>query len=330
MRFPAMLLAVALLLAFPPVTAAAVPEADHVRIECIALRLKVNDYSIRHQVKLLVTVTTSDESRLSGVDLALLSLTSPAGVEVTMGCRECRVTPRQFKAANARLLFKAVEDSAAPLPSAQSNVPPGFFDEAGPYQVSLTLRGELFSGEVSFGEPLAMSIEQDGRAAERFCLADELPLTITTKPAEFGPVYYKRQDLSGFVFQLASMNQALEGKDYHPQRESPQYVFQIRRGDAEGGPAALVDPSRYIAGHEKHLIRSDHTSTPLTFGAGEFRPGDVLIVDFMRQETPPPDAGFEQRDNFSAQVVVQDRVVYALAVETAPTPEELGVVAAEE
>lgn len=327
MRFPALLLAVALLLMIPPVTASAVPEADHVRIECIALRLKVNDYSIRHQIKLLVTVTTSDEERLSGVDLALLTLENPAGEEVTMGCRECRITPRQFKAANARLLFKAVEDSAAPLPSPQSNVPPGFFTGSGSYRVGLMLRGELFEGEVSFGEPLAMSVEQDGRPAERFCLADELPLTITTAPAEFGPVYYKRQDLTGFVFQLASMNEALEGKDYHPQRESPQYVFQIRRGDAEGGPAALIDPSRYIEGHKKHLIRSDRTSTPLSFGADEFEPGDVLIVDFMRQETPPPDAGFKPLSNFSAQVVVQDRVVYALAVETAPTPEELGQVA---
>jgi hypothetical protein len=327
MRIAVLPLALALMLASSPVMAGAVPEADHVRIECIALRLKVNDFSIRHQIKLLVTVTSSDEERLSGVDLALLGLASPGGEEVTMACRECRITPRQFKAANARLLFMAVEDSAAPLPSPQSNVPAGFFTGSGPYQVSLTLRGELFKGEVSFGDQLEMAVDQAGRPAQNFCLADELPLAISTEPAEFGPVYYKRQDLTSFVYQLASMNEALQGKDYHPQRESPQYVFQIRVGDSEGGPAALVDPARYIEGHKRHLIRSDQTSTPLSFSAEEFKPGDVVIVDFMRQETLDPDAGFEARDNFSAQVVVQDRVVYALSVETAPTPEELGQVA---
>ena len=87
-----LLLATMLLLAS---ASAAVPEADHVHLELEALRLNVNDYSIKHQVKLVVTVTAEDESRFSGVDLALMDHHQPPGrgshpepLQVCLQCKE--------------------------------------------------------------------------------------------------------------------------------------------------------------------------------------------------------------------------------------------------
>lgn len=324
-RACALLLASALPCALP-LAARAVPPADHVRIECIALRLNVNDYSIRHQIKLLVTVASSDEARLALVENALLTVTNPAGQAVNLAVREYHQTPKQFKAANARLLFKAVEDSAD---SALSNVPVGFFTGSGPYQLALSLLGQTYSGAFSFGAPLKLSVEQQGRAISNFTLSVEQPVTIVTEPTEFGPVYYKRQDPSNLFYQLANIDQALEGGDYHAPVESPRYVFQISIGDGTGGPTRLLDPSRYIAGFEPHLIRSDSTTTPLAFAANEFAPGDAVVVDFTREEAAPPDCGFSGPDqNFSAQLVVQDRVVYAMRAEEPPSATELGTSAA--
>jgi len=314
-----------------PLGAAAVPEANHVRLECNVLRLAVNNYTVRHQLRLRVIVSAPAEAELSEVELALMSVTNPAGESVTIGPHSCTMSPRRFKAAHATLLFKAVEDSAAPFPAEPSNVPAGFFAEPGPYDVSLTVRGEQFSGRVSFGAPLSLQVRQAGKAISNFSLAAELPFLVETQPRQFGPVYYKRQDLTNFVFQLANMEQSLESQDYHPAVESPQYLFQLRVGDPEGGPTRLVDPARYIEGYTSHMIRSELTSTPLTFAADEFKAGDVVVVDFSRTDTLPPDSVFtSERQRFSSQTVVQDRVVYALYAEQAPTDAELGRLAAEQ
>lgn len=306
--------------------ALAVPEVDHVHLELSALRLNVNNYSLKHQVKAVATITAEDESRFSGVDLALLTISNPAGESVTLSHYKYVFNEKKFKAANAILLFKAVEDSVAPMPSELSNVPAGFFSADGPYSVVLTLRGEYISGGFSFGEPLAMSVTQSGEPVGNFCIAAEQGFEVATTPAEFGPVYYKRQDLTNFVYQLANMDQSLETGDYHTPVESPRYVFQVRAGDNTGGVTRLIDPQRYIAGYEPHLIRSELTATPLGFAAGEFAPGEVVVIDFLREDIPAPDSVFAaQACSLSSHVTIQDRVVFALHVETAPTPEELGI-----
>jgi hypothetical protein len=304
-----------------------VPPARHVRLECVALRLSVNDYSIRHQIKLLATITSDDEAALALVENGLLTVTSPTGQLVDLAVREYHEQPKQFKAATARLLFKAVSDSANPR---LGNVPEGFFVGEGPYQLKLVLLGETYTGSISFGAPLKMAIEQDGRAVRNFSLSCEQPVTIVTTPEQFGPVYYKRQDATNLFYQLASIDQALESGDFHSQVESPRYVFQISIGDSAGGPARLLDPSRYIQGFEPHLIRSDKTATPLSFAGAEFAPGEVVVVDFMREEAAAPDTGFTGGENFSTQLVVQDRVVYALHAEPPPTAEELGTAGADD
>lgn len=317
------------LLLAPP-TAKAVPEADHVRLECSVLRLQVNDYSVRYQLKAQLAISAPSEAQLSGADLALMSIVNSAGEAVTIAPRSCQLSPRQFKAAHATLLFKAIEDTSAPFPAEPSNVPAGFLSAGGPFDILLIVRGEQFSGQVSFGAQLGMRVMQDGREISNFCLADELPCLVETEPSQFGPAYYKRQDLTNYVFQLASMEQALESQDYHPAVESPRYLFQLRIGDPDGGPTRLVDPQRYIEGYTPHLIRSEQTSTPLSFSADEFSSGDVVIIDFERTETLPPDALFSAaRENFSSQTTVADRVVYAMYVEPPPTPAELGQEAAE-
>lgn len=325
-RIPSLLSACLLVCVMSAAGAArAVPAADHVRVECSVLRLNVNDFSIRRQIKVHVTVSAQSEAELSGVELALMSISNPEGEAVTLGARNWKIIPRRFKAAHAKLLFKAIEDSSAPFPQAPTNVPTGFFTSAGPYDVALTVRGEQYSGRVSFGDELSLTVAQNGRVISNFSLANELGFSIETQPPSFGPVYYKRQDMTNFVFQLASIDQALESQDYHPVVESPRYLFQIRVGDPEGGPTRLIDPARYIQGYTPHLIRSDSTATPLAFAASEFDSGEVVVIDFSRTETLPPDTVFQAaREGFSSQTAVQDRIVYAMYVEDAPTPAELG------
>jgi hypothetical protein len=323
-RLAAMAIALLTQLALP-LAAQAVPEADHVHLELDALRLNVNDYSLKHQVKAVLTVTAEDESRFSGVDLALMTIVNPLGEDVTLGHHKYVFNEKKFKAANAIVIFKAVEDSSAPLPSELSNVPPGFFCADGPYLISITLRGETISGEFSFGPVLKMGVAQGGEPVTNFCLATEAPFEITTVPQEFGPVYYKRQDLTNFVYQLANMDQALESGDFHAQQETPRYVFQVRAGNGDGGPTRLIDPSRYIKGWEQHLIRSELTATPLSFPAGEVAPGEVVVIDFQREDIPGPDSVFgAEITSFSSRATITDRVVFALHAETPPTPEELG------
>jgi hypothetical protein len=221
------------------------------------------------------------------------------------------------------VLFRAVGDSGG---SAETNTPDGFFDGAGPYRVALEIRGEFFTGELYFPEPLTMEIRQDGRPVSNFSIMDEASLDLYTAPAEFGPVYYKRQDMSNFMFQMANIENAIETGDYHTPVESPRYLFQVSIADGAGGPARLLDPGRYIEGYQPHMIRSDWTTTPLHFGADEFSPGEVVVVDFRREETLEPDSVFSTSGSkMSNNTRVTERVIFALAVETAPTAYELGI-----
>lgn len=306
---------------FLPAPASAVPGADHVLLDLAALKLCVNDLSVRYQLKLTCYVNSSVDGGLDGVKGAEMTITSPSGGGVTLKPRSAEIMPKRFKAASATLLFKAIDDSAS---RALSNVPSGFFALPGEYSAYLTLRGEKYRARFSFGPSISLRAEQTGLPVENYSLLEGLPLTIVTEPQEFGPVYYKRQDYTNFMFMLNNMDQALESKDYHPEVESPKYVFQVRIADSQGGPARLLDPAKYIAGHQEFLIRSDMTATPLTFGAGEFKPGEVVVVDFMRQDTLKPNEGLSgPAEGFSGQIVSQSRVVYALAVAGGTVPEEL-------
>lgn len=311
-----------------PDSALAVPAADHVRLDLAALRLCVNDFSIRYQVKVICIVTSSEDNGLERVKEAELTIYSPGGTAVSLKPRSADISPKRFKAATAKLLFKAIDDSSS---KALSNVPTGFLTQPGEYRARLTLRGESYHAQFNFGTPISLEAQQSGQRVAHFSLKDEEPLDIFTEPREFGPVYYKRQDFTNFMFMLNNMDQAIESKDYHPEIESPMYIFQVRVGDSSGGPTRLLDPGKYIEGHQEFLIRSDKTSTPLRFGAEEFSPGEVVIVDFMRQDTQKPNAGLSgPPDGFSGQVVTQNRVVYAMAIETAPTATELGALAGTE
>ncbi len=312
MRLSVFVIGAACLLALGPTAAFAVPEASHVRLECEALRLNVNNYTTRHQISLTVAISAPDESHFEGLEDARLEITSPAGVSVTLGPRKHAQSPRRFKAANAKLAFKAISD---PSDEETSNVPAGFFDDSGAYQLTLTLLGHTYRGEVAFARRLGMSVLQLGKPVSNFTLRSEVPFEIYTTPAEFGPVYYKRQDITNFMFQLANMSEALENEDYHTPVESPLYLFQIGVSDGEGGPTNLLDPAQYIEGYEPHLIRSDSTATPLRFDSKLFSIGDVIVVDFMRQDRAEPDSVFaSDNPDLTDFVVVKDRVVFALEI----------------
>lgn len=323
------LLGLALLFACSTASAQSVtPEAGHVRMEAEALRLQVNDYSTRWQFKLHVAVTAPDEVQLAGVGGGVLRLGNPEGRYVELLPRQAEIYPRRFKAANARLQFRAIEDSAAP---GQGNLPSGFFESDGPYRFSLSLLGQSYSGEFSFGEMLEMqALQPEGgalAAVRNFCMASERPLHISTRPADFGPVYYKRQDMKNFIYQLANMDDSLSSGSYHPPVESPQYIFQVRVGDASGA-MQLLDPSRYIRGHQPFLIRSDWTETPLEFVPEDLAGHKAVLIDFIRTDTPEPNSGFSGPGGsggkgWSGQFHIQQRVMYALYIDEPPAPGEL-------
>jgi hypothetical protein len=313
--------------------AAAVPEASHVRLDARALRLRVNDYLTRTQFRLEITATAPAHEELAGLACSRLTLLNAAGHGVQLEPRKSALYPRKFKAANARLQFRAVEDSEN---SADTNVPVGFFAGPGPYSYVLALGHEEYRGEFSFQQPLQMAALQDcgsGATPVRgFTIASAIPLRVETTPQTFGPVYYKRQDLKNFVFQLANMDEALLGGSYHPPVESPRYTFQVRVGDATGD-TALLDPSRYIAGHQPFLIRSDQTTMPVTFSPEDFAGHKALLIDFIRTDTAEPDAGFSGPSHaargWSGQLIVQDRVLYALYIDSPASSKELAGQASE-
>lgn len=304
--------ALAGLILLVPAAASAVPEASHVRLECDALRLNVNNYTTRHQITLTVSLSAPDESDFAGMEDARLEISSPGGDTVTFPPHKQAKYPRRFKAANAKLMFKAISD---PSDKDTSNVPEGFFDDSGPYRLNLALLGHTYNGKVEFGRRLDMSVLQLGEPVANFTLRSEAPFEVYTTPAEFGPVYYKRQDITNFMFQLANISEALESQDYHTPVENPLYLFQVGVSDGEGGPTVLLDPAQYIQGYEPHLIRSESTTTPLRFDPKFFKVGDVVVVDFMRQDRAEPDSVFaSDNPDMTDQLVVKDRVVFALEI----------------
>ena len=316
MKFRAIAVALVLLAVLGPAAATAVPEASHVRLECEALRLNVNNYTTRHQISLVVTISAPDESHFAGLEDALLHIADQSGTSVTIGPGKNSQSPRRFKAAHAKLKFKAISD---PTDKTTTNVPEAFLDGDGPYRLILDLQGQTYSGEVSFSRRLGMSVLQLGAPAANFTLRSEAPFEIYTTPVEFGPVYYKQQDITNFMFQLANMSQALESLDYHTPVESPLYVFQIGVSDGAGGPTNLLDPAQYIAGYQRHLIRSESTATPLRFSPELFSTGDVVVVDFRRQDRREPDSVFSSDNpDLTDQVVVEDRVIFALEIMDPP------------
>jgi hypothetical protein len=325
------LLAWALLLGWIVVSgAAAAPQPGHVRLDCNVLHLQVNDYSTRWQVKVLATLSVAEDAQLAGVEKATLRLDNPEGRFLTLLPHRSDVQGKRFKAANAKLEYRAVEDSGS---REQSNAPQGFFASPGPYTFSVTLLGQQYGGQFSFGAPLGMQALQPAgqdaapRPVSNFCLAEEQPLVIRTTPPTFGPVYYKEQDLTNFVYQLANMDDSLESGSYHPKVESPRYVFQVQTGDGDG-PLQLLDPSRYIAGAQQFLIRSDSTSTPLEFKPEDLASAKTVMINFVRIDTAEPNAGFTgpgpAGDGWDGQLTVQERVVYALYKQAPPTRAELG------
>jgi hypothetical protein len=303
--------------------ACAVPEVRHAHIDCAALRLKVGDHSVRHQVKLVLTLTAEEESALSGSDQSLLYIANPAGFSARIEPLSSKFTPRQFKVANSVLVFKAATDSADP---SQNSVPADFFSDGGPYKLTLDALGERYTAEISFGPEVRLRCEQGGREITDFSMAEEQALRIFTDPDEFGPVYHKRQDTTNLFFQLANMDDALLGGDFHAPIESPLFVFSVRSAPSDGGPSRVVDPSLYISGAQEHLIRSAGAATPVELRAGLFSQGETVVVDFMRQETIPPDALFTAgKANVTSRAAQQDRVVYAMLVESEPLAGELGL-----
>lgn len=314
----AVLLLVALLLMPGQPLNAAVPEADHVRLKLVASRLNVNDYSIRKQIRVDMTVSASDAARLDRIEDSRLTVINPSGVSARVKPFRVKLGERRFKAGHADLVFKLIEDSAS---RHGSSVPRGYFNAAGPYRVRIDMRWESYRGIVSFGAPVALKLAADGQALSSFVLPPGVALEVASLPQRFGPVYYKRPDTTNFAFQLAGIDDALTSGDYRPPVESPQFFFQIRAGRIGQEQTTLVDPAAYIPGAQPHMIRSDSAATPISFPAGAFSAGQTLLIDFSRSETAEPDSVFSSTNRrFSEHVVIQERVVYALEVRDPALP----------
>jgi hypothetical protein len=292
--------------------ARAVPEAEHVRLRLLAQRMNVNDHSIRKQVRVDLTASSSDASRLDNIENSRLTVVNPQGISAKVRPYKVEHSGKRFKAARADVVFKLVEDSASVR---RSNVPQGFFAGQGPYRVRVDMRWESYKGGFSFGDPIALRVTQDGVAAQKFVLDSAQQTELSTLPQTFGPVYYKRHDVTNFMYQIANMDDALQSADFHAEVESPQYFFQLRLGRSGESQTQLLDPTVYIAGAEHHLIRSEQALSPMLLPAGGLSTGQTLLADFSRSETMKPDSVFHSAsENFSDQVVVQDRVVYAFEV----------------
>jgi hypothetical protein len=313
-----------------PAAALADPLPGHVQLDCHVLHLQINDYSSRWQVKLLASVTAAEEADLAGIEQSTLRLTAPGGKYLELLPHRSDTFGKRFKAANARLEYRAVEDTAS---RQQSNAPGGFFASPGPYGFSVTLLGKAYGGQFSFGEPLkleALQPSNDGLAVpvRNFVMAEAKPLLIQTVPRSFGPVYYKEQDLTNFVYQLANMDDSLLSGSYHPPVESPRYVFQVQTGQGDG-PLHLLDPSRYVEGAQPFLIRSDNTGTPLEFQPADLAGALTVLINFVRIDTAAPNAGFSgpqpAGDGWTGQLTVQERVVFALYKNEPPSKAALAV-----
>lgn len=288
----------------------AVPSAAQLEINVRILNLKVNDYATRRQVRLSAQVARENERELLGVKDSRLRISAPDGRHVELEPEDWKFTPKRFKVAHATLSFIAVEDTSSPR---ESNVPEGFLLSDGPYTLSLSILGEQAKGEISFHDRLNVAMLQDEQPVDNFILHSGSQLHIFTEPRTIGPVYYKRQDLTNFAFSMASMDQAMQGGDFHYIPESPTYLLQVRIGRAEGGPTELLDPSRYIDGYQPHMIRSDETTTPISFRSDEFRSGDVVVLDFERTDTLDPDSVFSgDARGLTSGVSHHERLIFAL------------------
>ncbi|MCB1218746.1 hypothetical protein KDL44_15280 [bacterium] len=305
---PAALLLLCWLLATAP--AAAVPSAAQLEINVRLLNLKVNDYATRRQIRINAQVAREDERELLGVQDSRLTVTAPDGRSVVLEPEDWKFTPKRFKVATATLSFIVVEDTSSP---SVSNVPEDFLLEDGPFRLQLKVLGELATGSVSFADRLEVQLLQDEEPVDNYILHSGTQLRIYTEPRTIGPVYYKRQDLTNFAFSMASMEQAMQGGDYHYIPETPTYLLQVRIGRAEGGRTILLDPSRYIDGYQPHMIRSDQTTTPISFHSDEFRTGDVVVLDFERKDVLDPDTVFSgNARGLTSGVVHHERLIYAL------------------
>lgn len=304
-------LSVVLLLALlHSATAYAVPVAAQLDLDVRLLNLKVNDYASRRQIRVNAQVARENERELLGIKDSTLKITAPDGRSVELFPEDWQFTPRRFKAAHATLSFKAIEDTSS---LSASNVPAGFFGSEGPFLMELNILGEEARGEVSFQDQLSVSMLQDSEPVRNYVLRSGTQLHIFTEPRSIGPVYYKRHDLTNFAFSMASMEQAMQGGDFHYIPETPTYLLQVRIGRAEGGRTELLDPSRYIDGYQPFMIRSDQTTTPISFHSDEFRTGDVVVLDFVRTDIFEPNSIFSgSARGMSSGVMHEERLVYAL------------------
>lgn len=290
-----------------PHLARAVPQAEHVQLKLLVQRMNVNDYSIRKQFRLEADVATEEPARVEQLDRARFIVVSPSGVSAKVRPYRIKVGDRRFKAARAEVVFKLVEDSAS---RQRSNVPAGYFASDGPYAVRVELPWASYSGRVSFGTPVALTVSQNGVAPSGFTLSAAEPIELLTAPQFFGPVYYKQQDISNVFYQLANMDDALKDADFRAEAESPQYFFQLRAGGLGESTTKLIDPAAYISGAKHGLIRSEQAVSPMTLPAGGLNAGQNLLVDFSRKETLQDGVLRSRDENFSATAVVRERVVY--------------------
>ncbi|MCB1187686.1 hypothetical protein KDL29_11025 [bacterium] len=296
-----------LLLAGP---AQAVPNAAQLEINVRLLNLKVNDYATRRQIRVNVLVARENERELLGVKDSRMYVTAPDGRRVEIEPEDWKFTPKRFKVAHATLSFIAVQDTSSP---SSCNVPKDFLSDNGPYRLELDVLGEQAHGDVEFADRLGVVMMQDEMQVDNYVLHSGTQLVIFTEPRTIGPVYYKRQDLTNFAFSMASMDQAMQGGDFHYIPETPSYLLQVRIGRAEGGRTLLLDPSRYINGYQPHMIRSDETTTPISFHSDEFRTGDVVVLDFERKDVLDPDTVFSgNARGLTSGVVHDERLIYAL------------------
>jgi hypothetical protein len=288
----------------------AVPVAAQLDLDVRLLNLKVNDYASRRQIRVNAQVARENERELLGIKDSILRITAPDGRSVELFPEDWKFTPRRFKVAHATLSFKAIEDTSS---LRASNVSAGFFASEGPYMMELNVLGEQASGEVSFQDQLSVSLLQDSEPVRNYVLRSGTQLHIFTEPRTIGPVYYKRHDLTNFAFSMASMEQAMQGGDFHYIPETPTYLLQVRIGRKEGGRTELLDPSRYIDGYQPHMVRSDQTTTPISFHSDEFRSGDVVVLDFVRTDIFQPNSVFSgSARGLSSGVMHEERLVYAL------------------
>jgi hypothetical protein len=306
------------------------PRPGHVSLDCYVTHLQINDFSTRWQMRLLATISAPKEADLAGLEQTTLRLENPRGQFLELLPHRSDTYSKRFKAANAKLQYLAVEDTHS---RQDSNAPAGFFAAAGPYRYQLTLQDQPYAGSFVFGPPLQMRALQAADAASppevlrNMTLRADQPLLIETTPASFGPVYYKDQDETNFVYQLANMDDSLQSGSYHPPVESPRYTLRVKTGDGSG-TLTLLDPSRYVNGAQPYLIRSDNTATPLTFQPADLAATTTVLVDFSRIDTAAPNERFTgptpAGDGWTGQLTVQDRVVYALYKDVAPTAQQLG------